>query len=420
MQEDIVSWIRDGDTDEDPKRIMWLGGPAGSGKTAIAGSVAETCRKEGLLAATFFFSSFSGKEDRHSKRCVVTTLAYHLAGQDALHEYKDQLLVSIERHPDIFHKCLSEQAQHLLVEPFRAIQGQSDRVAWPKGIMLDGLDEVLAKQRPTLTLEDWERAHEDDQLEILDVLLTLANDSAFPFRIFVASRPEEAISEFFATAAVATTLTLFLDSKYNPDEDIERFLWSKFAGIRRRCRISSTSWPGQEAVDRMVEMSSGQFIVPATIVRHIEAGVPQRQLDDIMKLKWEDAGRKNPFAIVDALYTCILRRSSEPLLAAKLLRVYTSAEEGMSAHYFRQLVEDFDGEFHHILRPLGSLVSIPVAGNQEAPLKVYHKSFSDFLSSAPRSGSFYFDRPSVQVFIAARCVGVLKSASSSCLLRFQT
>ncbi|TEB20245.1 hypothetical protein FA13DRAFT_1645116, partial [Coprinellus micaceus] len=41
IREDIVSWIEHGEEDEEPKKIMWLSGPAGSGKTAIAGSVAE-------------------------------------------------------------------------------------------------------------------------------------------------------------------------------------------------------------------------------------------------------------------------------------------------------------------------------------------------------------------------------------------
>lgn len=419
MQEDIVSWMRDGDEDDEPKQIMWLSGPAGSGKTAIAGSVAETCKKEGLLAGTFFFSSFSGSEDRHSKRGVVSTLAHHLAGHPALHEYKDQLLAAIERQPDIFHKCLSDQAQYLLIEPFREVK---ERVDWPRGIMLDGLDEVLAERNPKWTQRDWERAHEDDQLEILNILLALANDPTFPFRIFVASRPEQVIAEFFATTAAATTLPLFLGSKYKPDDDIKRFLWSKFAGIRRRCRISNASWPGQEAIDRMVEMSSGQFIIPATIVRHIEAGVPQEQLEDILRLKWEDSSRENPFVIVDALYTCIFRRSSKPSLAAKWLRVYTISQRRLeiSALYFRQLVEDLEGEFHHLLGPLSSLVSIPVDGDRNAPLKIYHKSLSDYLDSQHRSGDLYLEQSSVKAFIAARCAIVLKRASSTFVVNFLT
>ncbi|TEB20194.1 hypothetical protein FA13DRAFT_1645330 [Coprinellus micaceus] len=53
VQEDIISWIT-------TQRIMWLSGPAGAGKTAIAGSVAETCEDMGLLAGSFFFRHSQG------------------------------------------------------------------------------------------------------------------------------------------------------------------------------------------------------------------------------------------------------------------------------------------------------------------------------------------------------------------------
>ena len=68
------------------------------------------------------------------------------------------------------------------------------------------------------------------------------------------------------TEAQGTTIDLFLDSKYNPDADVGRFFVSKFAHIRRRAGISSPSWPGQPVIDHLVEMSSGQFIVPTTII----------------------------------------------------------------------------------------------------------------------------------------------------------
>lgn len=409
IQEDIFGWMRDGEADGQPKKIMWLAGPAGSGKTAIAGSVAETCKEGGLLAATFFFSSFTGSADRHSKRCVVATIALHLAENDALYDYKIQLLASIERNPTIFHKRLVDQAHCLILQPLRAIRERANSAAWPTGIILDGLDEVLVEQDLDPKREQMERTNDDDQLEILEVLHTLAKDPIFPFRIFISSRPERVIDEFFATTAESDTVKLFLDSKYDPDADIRRFLDSKFASIRRRYRISDPSWPGQKAIDRIVEMSSGQFIVPATIVRHIGAGVPQRQLEDIMQLKWEDSGRKNPFAIVDALYKYILHRSPEPSLAAKWIRVYTSSKQSVSALYFKRLVEDVEGEFHHVLGPLSSLVSIPATGDPEAPLKVYHKSLDDFLSSQHRSGDLHLDESAVMAYVAARCVTILKS-----------
>ncbi|KAF8066467.1 hypothetical protein FPV67DRAFT_1417372, partial [Lyophyllum atratum] len=43
--------------------LMWLHGPAGAGKSAIAQTVAETCAERGQLAASFFFSRGSYRRD---------------------------------------------------------------------------------------------------------------------------------------------------------------------------------------------------------------------------------------------------------------------------------------------------------------------------------------------------------------------
>ncbi|KAJ3511577.1 hypothetical protein NMY22_g15606 [Coprinellus aureogranulatus] len=405
VQGDMFSFISQGDGE--PKKLMWLGGPAGSGKTAITGSVAEACKQGRILAASFFFSSFSGSADRYSKRCVVPTLAHHLAKHDCLSGYKLQLQASIERNPDIFRKHLREQAECLILGPLRMTPHDGNRSTWPKGIILDGLDESA-------------RFNEDDQLEILEMLLTLANCPAFPFRIVVASRPERIINEFFATAARASTVALFLDSRYMPDDDIERFLKSKFAGIRRRSGMSDVSWPSQEVIDRIVEMSSGQFIVPATVIRYVESGLPRRQLEDVMRVQWDETRTKNPFAVLDALYTHILNRSPDPHLAVKWVSCITAFHkrkaggwvEPVPAIFWRHFLEDTEGELNYLLMPLTSLLSIPLPEDQEAPITIYHKSLTDFLSSKNRCGELYLGPDLSRSFATDRCLNILKSAST--------
>ncbi|TFK35769.1 hypothetical protein BDQ12DRAFT_560347, partial [Crucibulum laeve] len=43
-------------TDNPSSRILWLHGPAGAGKSAIAQSIAQDCAQTRRLAASFFFS----------------------------------------------------------------------------------------------------------------------------------------------------------------------------------------------------------------------------------------------------------------------------------------------------------------------------------------------------------------------------
>src|SRR5271168_1138881 len=57
--------------------LMWLFGPAGAGKSAIAKTIAEIAAEKGLLIAAFFCSRTSST--RGTKNCLVVTLAYQLA-----------------------------------------------------------------------------------------------------------------------------------------------------------------------------------------------------------------------------------------------------------------------------------------------------------------------------------------------------
>ncbi|KAJ3532774.1 hypothetical protein NMY22_g7607 [Coprinellus aureogranulatus] len=382
IQEEVVGLLRDGDRSQPSKKLIWLSGPAGAGKTAIAGSAAETCGRSGLLVGSFFFSSTRGSVD--------------------------------SAQSGIFGKRLLDQAQCLILAPLQALSGRCDISAWPRGILFDGLDEVQAVQHHDSTREDLERKDEDDQLEILEILLILARSPAFPFRILIASRPERIITDFFTNEAKAFTISLFLDGKYKPDTDIKRFLHSKFTAIRRRYGISDSNnpWPGEEAIDKLVEMSSGQFIVPSTILRYVESGLPQEQLKDIMRLERVQRGHKNPFALLDALYTHIVNRSPQPRLVAVWIRCFNSIRpvdgyiHTVSLEFWKKfLSEDTEGQFDYLLLPLASLVSIR---NLSSTVIIYHKTLTDFLSSEGRCGDLYVSDDNWKALAAERCVGVLQ------------
>jgi hypothetical protein len=50
VQDDLYSWIIDGDgKSEDPKKIKWVTGPAGTGKTAVMGSLSKQCKLGGIV-----------------------------------------------------------------------------------------------------------------------------------------------------------------------------------------------------------------------------------------------------------------------------------------------------------------------------------------------------------------------------------
>src|ERR1700709_2433767 len=72
--DDIVSFIRNPAT---TKPVLWLNGAAGTGKSAIALSVAAKCQELGILAATFMF--WDTDASRNSLEHFVSTIADQIA-----------------------------------------------------------------------------------------------------------------------------------------------------------------------------------------------------------------------------------------------------------------------------------------------------------------------------------------------------
>jgi hypothetical protein len=415
VQEDIFSWITHGQAEPQPKKILWMSGPAGCGKTAIAGTIAEECEARGLLAGSFFCSSFSWSHERRSKQFVIPTLAYQLIQNNRTGELRGNILSWVEGDPTIFRKRLKDQSRVLLLYPSQTLHNRTPPGSIQQIFIIDGLDEIESSSSRLLDRQGGIRENEGDQVEILFALLQAILHPAFPFRVLIASRPERGIREFFAEQQVKKlTLEVFLDDKYNPDDDIELFLRSKFADIRRRYRLPS-SWPADDVIKALVFKASGQFIYATTIVRFLEGGAntPHEQLNYILSLPSAKVTTENPFATLDSLYVHILNSSPNPSLAAEwILSLRMMAEHNnFSSFYCRRLLEHSPGEADHILGNLSSLIYTPTSDDE--PYQLYHRSLLEFLHD-PRRGRMAFpDISDPPLILYQSFIFVLKSKSIS-------
>jgi hypothetical protein len=160
-------------------QLLWLSGPAGSGKTAIAGSVAESCNIGDILAASFFFSSYAPSPQRCSKRYLVPTLVYQLLQHDGLEIMEEHVARAIQRDPAIFGKRLKEQFESLILKPLRRVNKQLSGEI-PRAIIIDGVDEVKVDRTDASSRHTAPRREEDDHLGIISCLLHAAKGSRIP------------------------------------------------------------------------------------------------------------------------------------------------------------------------------------------------------------------------------------------------
>ncbi|KAJ3542741.1 hypothetical protein NMY22_g3401 [Coprinellus aureogranulatus] len=371
VQQDILSWIRYGHQDSDPTDILWLSGPAGAGKTAIMGSIADACHSNGWLSASFFFSAFaSSSPDRRWKKYLIPTLAYHLIQRKTIPHLKDGILAAIAANPSVFDKTLEQQMDILILQPLAVLDAGGKCGELPEVVIIDGLDECDADPDRTFDTEQERRRSRDQQPEgiYLAVLARASRFTYFPFRIVIASRPEHVIQDFFSAYTNRAT-HIFLDDKYDPDSDIARYLEAKFNEIRRKFNLPR-SWASDEVIRQLVVNASGQFIYASTAT------------------------------------------SPDPPLAALWLR---AIDHSLYNHGFlKGLFESYPGETETLLKGLGSLVGLQYDGPRHDPFQLifYHKSFLDFLKDEGRSESLYRSDESAKKFIKDRFYQVLKNKGS--------
>jgi hypothetical protein len=240
----IMDWVKD------PNKvalILWLYGPAGAGKSAIAQTIAELLEEAGLLAAAFFFSRNAAERD--NKTPLVATLAYQLT--ISIPEIRAYVLEVVERDPALFSRSIQAQIQALIIKPLNAVATDETLartlLSRPRLIILDGLDECRTTSAQT---------------HILNALSTAAKRLRIPLFFLIASRPEQDIRQAFndQNGLGSLSFSIALDDTYRPDDDIQVFLQSTFDEIKRnhpsRAHLP-TSWPSLEDMGRLVKKSSG-------------------------------------------------------------------------------------------------------------------------------------------------------------------
>jgi hypothetical protein len=242
------------------ERIYWLNGMAGTGKSAIARTVARKCFDAGRLAGSFFFSRGGGELE--SARKLVTTIARQLSTLSPA--LRRNICAAVAAHNgNVADQLLSDQWKQLVLRPLTqlaaataAADDAGEVPAWPLVVVIDALDECR------------------DENEIAFVLQLLSEttelDMGRRLLIFLTSRPEIPIRCGIADIPAAQRRHLILQ-RIDPTvvgQDLYRYFEHSFNIIRRE-RALPSHWPGDDGLRQLVSKAGGLFIWAATACRFV-------------------------------------------------------------------------------------------------------------------------------------------------------
>ncbi|XP_006463213.1 hypothetical protein AGABI2DRAFT_207887, partial [Agaricus bisporus var. bisporus H97] len=250
------------------KKIRWVVGSAGVGKSAIMQNVVDSPSLPVTAHASVFFS-INGRDDGTK---AIITLSYQLAAKCA--PYRQFIESEIARDPSLLLSSMPVQFEKFIVEPFihNCPTNSIGRVL----ITIDGLDECN------------DHGTQQELLGLISDFCIMYPSSSLVW--LISSRPEHHITSIFSRAEVIPACEkedVPVDSD-NARADVERFLRDKLKDIKNRSDSFKTrsEWPEERDLWKLANASGGLFAYAHTIIRYIGDSTienPVSQLSDVLK-----------------------------------------------------------------------------------------------------------------------------------------
>ncbi|KAF9440691.1 hypothetical protein P691DRAFT_686786 [Macrolepiota fuliginosa MF-IS2] len=363
--------------------FLWLSGPTGVGKSAVAQTVAKYALEHDILGAIYFFSR-PNQQNKYIE--VFITLAYQLA----IHfpGYQTLMGAKLVAEPDLLMKTPCIQLRKLIVEPLLLLSHEQKCV-----IILDGLDEC----------DD-----EDNQLEIVKLINDLVcSNIPLPIIWMICSWPESHLKWIFTRSDYAIQCWqefLPIDSEESRS-DTDVFICGQFKVIHKRygeCVDEGTdsSWPPEASIQQIVQKMSGLFVLADTFLRYIEDPVtrnPDQHLGKVLALLEYShvTGSRNPMHDLDLFYSRILSSIPDdhwPITCQILIAstIHFLETEQMAVQPLCNFLGIARAKFYAAMSHLHSVVHVPEPPDAaDTPLHFFHATFLDYLTDPTHAGHFF-------------------------------
>lgn len=360
IQQRIIDWV---DDRASRKRILWIYGVAGCGKSELSTTIARFFGDpdKGQLGAFIFFDrDFTERSD---PAIVVRTLAYQLA---SYHPSIGLVIrAAIQNNPNISLSPLSRQFERLILDPISAVDLRSKHII----IIIDALDECGTP---------------DERGDFLDVLVEQFAHLPSEIRCIVTSRAETDIRDALTCQRHIFALEFDITLESNT-KDILSFLRIRTEEYRKKRSNRSlklrSDWPGEDVLSELVDQASGLFVWAFIALKFIQSHSPQKNLDIILRRQVAPSAE----GALDTLYRTALENSGhwddedfvkdfraamgailvarEPLTVTAIDNILNSQEERAPSH---------------------AIMSLSCVLQTRPLVRVLHPSFSEFLLDKKR------------------------------------
>jgi hypothetical protein len=370
---------------------------AGTGKSTIARTVAQLFASRGHLGASCFFKKGEGERGNASRFFTIAT---------GLVACEPGMLPGIRKTLDedstISHKALKDQFEKLILQPLLGIKQARSR-ALTRVVVIDALDEC---------------EREADIRAILQLLARTKDIRPVPLRIVVTSRPELHIRLGFKEMAHGTYQDLVLHEvpKSTIEHDIRLFLEHELGTIRKE-RMLASDWPAQQQILALVEPAVPLFIYAATVCRYVgsKGSSPTAFLNKVLQYQKATFSQldRTCLPVLDQLPSEQEEDDRETWLQAfrEVVGSIVVLERPLSAVSLGRLLQVPQEEIQCRLDSLHSVLSVP--NNKDAPVRLLHLSFREFLVDPQKQGKslFWVDEKSTHQKLASRCLELMSGFS---------
>ncbi|KAI1103269.1 hypothetical protein F4804DRAFT_235568 [Jackrogersella minutella] len=397
LRHEIMRWV------DDPhgKSIFWLKGMAGTGKSTVSRTIAESIADKRILGASFFFRR--GESDRGNANLFFTTIAAQLMSYEP--RMVPLVVNAIKADPGLTEKNFAEQFEKLILQPLRMVYSRAKKPTRIV-IVIDALDEC----------------DKDEDIKAVVYQLSRVKDlTSVHLGIFITSRPELPVRlSFVKVKGEYTDIALHEIAKDVIERDISTFLAHEFVRIRdeynetqeiRGLQLPPT-WPGAQIVQNIAHIAAPLFIFAATVCRFIGDSAwsnPNGQLEKVLEDQTWTQDDKLQATYLPILNQLISHRTGKH--RDNLIHEFLSVVgpiillgEPLSMSSLSALLGIQLGAINGMLKSLYSVIDIP--SDITSPIRIFHTSFRDFLLQRA-ANEFWVDEKKYHEKLMDRCLQVM-------------